>query len=302
MNIIKIRPQGLCIGVAKAINIINKTINNPHLPRPIYMLGNVVHNKNIVNAFIKKGVIVLEGSSRSEMLKQATTGTIIFTAHGVSDELRKHAQDKGLHIVDATCRDVEKTHQLILNKLKDDYQVYFYGVKNHPETEGILGLSSKIVLITDEDDPNSIPRTVNPKAVLTTQTTMSYLDANHLYLKMKTLLPQLELVEEVCNATRTRQTAIMEYRDQIDVLLVVGDPSSNNTNKLKEVSEKKAHLPTFFLENVNDLNEYDFTKFERIGITAGASTPDAIVAEIIEALKNPTPTYQTKLKDDDFIK
>ncbi|MGD9604731.1 MAG: 4-hydroxy-3-methylbut-2-enyl diphosphate reductase [Bacilli bacterium] len=302
MDIIKIKPQGFCMGVAKAINIINKTLNDPTVIRPIYMLGNVVHNKNIVNAFKNKGIIVLDGETRKEMLDMVISGTIIFTAHGVSDAIRQTAIDKGLFIVDATCKDVKKTHQLIKSKLNEGYIVYFYGVDHHPETEGILGLSDQIILVTDQSDLNDIPKTIDRKAVLTTQTTMSYLDVTNFYHRLKVFVPQLELVEEVCNATRLRQTAIIDYKNKLDLLIVVGDPNSNNTKMLKEVGEKKAQLKTLFLERVEDLTGQNLKNFHKIGVTAGASTPNAIVEEIINSLKNNDHIFKSHLKDDDFIK
>ncbi|OPZ33000.1 MAG: 4-hydroxy-3-methylbut-2-enyl diphosphate reductase [Tenericutes bacterium ADurb.BinA124] len=290
------------MGVAKAINIINKAINDPHIPRPLYMLGHLVHNKNIVNAFKQKGIIVLEGETRTEMLASIESGTVIFTAHGVSDNLYQQAQLKGLHIVDATCRYVAKTHQLISLKKSQGYQVYFYGVTNHPETEGVLGLSDDIILITKESNLNEVFRSPNPKAILTTQTTMSYLDVLDLYQRLRIFIPQLELGEEVCSATRARQTAIMDYKNQIDLLIVVGDPNSNNTKMLKNVGENKAHLPTLFLENIEGLNGLNLSNYQRIGITAGASTPDVIVEEIIAGLKQAQTIFKSNLQLDDYLK
>jgi len=300
MEIIKIKPQGICMGVARAINIINKVLQDENTKKPIYMLGNLVHNKNIVRAFQSKGIIVLEGQSRLEMLKSVDEGTVIFTAHGVSEDVRAEAFRKGLSIIDATCRDVEKTHEIIKEKLAQGYKILFYGVLGHPETEGVLGLSADITLVNDDSDLAAIPNG-NPKTLLTNQTTMSYIDVLNFYRKIKVLRPNLELLEEVCSATRNRQTAVIENKDNIDLLIVVGDPLSNNTRMLKETAEKKAGLTTVLVENIKGLEGFDFSPYQRVGITAGASTPDAIVEEIIANLKTKKPVFSSKLTDEDFL-
>src|SRR5690606_22251317 len=130
-------------------------------------------------------------------------GTIIFTAHGVSDEVRNLAKEKSLDIIDATCKDVTKTHNLIKEKLHEGYKVLFYGKLNHPETEGVLGISKEIILIEDNTNINTLPSYYD-KMIITNQTTMSYLDLIKKYEELKTIYPQLELMDEVCNATRKR--------------------------------------------------------------------------------------------------
>src|SRR5690554_180934 len=158
MEITKLTPRGFCKGVVNAIHIINKTLENNTYKKPIYMLGNIVHNKNVVEAFKSKGIIILDGESRVDMLKKINEGTVIFTAHGVSDEVRNIATMKGLDIVDATCKDVKKTHDVIKEKLLEGYLLLFYGKENHPETEGIIGISDEIILITDKTDLSTLPK------------------------------------------------------------------------------------------------------------------------------------------------
>jgi len=299
MNISKITPQGFCKGVTKAIYIINNALNNENVKRPIYMLGSIVHNKNIVQSFKNKGIIILDGDSRLKMLDKIENGTVIFTAHGVSEAVKEKAIQKGLDIIDATCRDVNKTHQIIKDKLKDGYKILFYGKKNHPETEGVLGISSNITVVDESIDIDSL-NNFTGKILLTTQTTMSYLDAQNYYKILKAKYPQLELLEEVCSATRKRQTAVIEAKD-IDLCIVVGDPLSNNSRMLKDVSEKIANVKSILVGTVEDLNNIDFSNFKNIGITAGASTPNAIVEEIIAALKTNEKIFISKLTDDDYI-
>src|SRR5690554_1672575 len=201
MKISKLTPRGFCKGVTYAIHVINKAIENKDLKRPIYILGNIVHNKNIVQTFKSKGIITLEGPSRVSMLEKIKEGTVIFTAHGVSDEVRDLASKKGLDVIDATCKDVTRTHNLIKDKLNEGYKVLFYGKLNHPETEGVLGIGREITLIEDNTNINILPVS-SDKMIITNQTTMSYLDLIKKYEELKKVYPQLELMDEVCSATR----------------------------------------------------------------------------------------------------
>ncbi|MCK9536058.1 MAG: 4-hydroxy-3-methylbut-2-enyl diphosphate reductase [Bacilli bacterium] len=283
MKIIKIKPQGFCKGVIYAINIVEKTLNDKNVKKPIYMLGNIVHNKNIVNSFRKKGIIVLEGQSREEMIEQVQSGTVIITAHGACNKIKTRAKEKGLTVIDATCRNVDRTHQLIKDKLDNGYIVYYYGKEKHPETEGVLGISSDITLITENTDLTLIPKNKG-KAFLTNQTTMSYFDVYQIYEKLKQIIPKLELGEEVCSATRRRQEAVLLYRETIDLCIVVGDALSNNTKKLKEVAEKNG-INAIQIEDASQLAYYDLSDYKTVGVTAGASTPNDIVDEVIAVLK-----------------
>lgn len=304
MEIIKITPQGLCKGVIKAINIINRTLDDPTVPQPIYMLGNLVHNDNIIRAFEEKGIIILEGKSRIELLDEINNGTVIFTAHGVADQVVKKAMHKGLHIVDATCHDVKRTHDLIKQTLQEGKVVFYYGKKNHPETEGTLLISKDIILIEDGFDINSLP-IISKKAILTNQTTMSYHDVIKLYNKLIQKYPQLELVDEICNATRFRQEAVIKMARYSDLCLIVGDKKSNNTQKLLETAEKFTQARCIKIEGVEDLNDINLDLYQSISITAGASTPKAIVEEIIDTLQKYPVTkkpFKTKLKGSDFLK
>ncbi len=290
MKIIKIEPQGFCGGVVYAINMVEKALAGENATKPIYMLGNVVHNKNVVRAFREKDVIVLEGASRDEMLEKIDSGTIIITAHGASDKIRNRAREKGLNIIDATCRHVTKTHELVKEKLSAGYGVYYYGKKNHPETEGILGISSAIILVSDDNNLDKLPK-CEGKAILTNQTTMSYLEVYRLYEKLRRIIPHLELAEEICDATRRRQEAVIAQKGKIDLCVVVGDTLSNNTRMLKETAEKNG-IKAIQVEGAAELDNYDFSPYETVGVTAGASTPKNIINDVIAALaaiKNTSP-------------
>lgn len=290
MDIIKVTPQGFCKGVIRAIAIINKALENPNLKKPIYMLGGLVHNKHIINAYQNKGIIIINE------LGDIHEGTIIITAHGISKHVLEEIKKRNLDVINATCFDVLKTHHLITKKINEGYDIIYYGKYNHPETKGILGIDPNIHLIENISDIAKL-NINNPKLAFTTQTTMGYLDVLEIIQKLKNKFPHLETYEDVCNATKLRQEALLNTND-VDLYIIVGDPTSNNTNKLKEICEKK-YRKCVMIENVNDLKNIDFKNVNRVAITAGASTPPAIVNEIIHALES--NDFTSNLKDEDYL-
>lgn len=298
MKIDKLTPRGFCKGVINAIYLINNALEDENLKRPIYMLGSIVHNKKVVEAYRNRGIIILDGPSREEMLEKVNEGTVIFTAHGVSDRVRQLAKDKGLDIIDATCKDVLKTHNLIKQKISEGYKILFFGTINHPETEGILGISDEIILITNNTNLSALPK-YDGKLIITNQTTMSYLDVINIYEKLKQIYPQLELADELCNATRKRQEAVMDANGY-DLIIVVGDKLSNNTKMLLNLASKKAKA--IQVETINDLKDFDLSSYNKIAITAGASTPKSIVDEIVFNLEHNTNKYMSNLVLDDYLK
>ncbi len=153
MQVVKISPRGYCYGVVDAMVLALQTARNLDLPRPIYILGMIVHNSHVTEAFKDEGIITLDGPNRLDILEQIDGGTVIFTAHGVSPEVRKRAKEKGLTVVDATCPDVTKTHDLIREKVGEGYAVIYIGKKNHPEPEGAIGIApGHVYLIEREED------------------------------------------------------------------------------------------------------------------------------------------------------
>ncbi|HHU56109.1 MAG TPA: 4-hydroxy-3-methylbut-2-enyl diphosphate reductase [Acholeplasmataceae bacterium] len=290
MEIVKITPQGFCKGVIRAIAIINKALENPNIKRPIYMLGGLVHNKHIINAYKNKGIIIIDS------IDNIHNGTIIITAHGISKKIIKEIKDRGLDIINATCFDVLKTHDLIQKKLDEGYDIILYGKSKHPETKGILGISDKINLIESINDIDNL-NINNLKLAFATQTTMGYSDVLKIIEKLKLKYPHIETYEEVCTATKLRQNALIETVDA-DLYIIVGDPTSNNTNKLREICEKM-NRKTVMIENTLDLKNINFEGINKVAITAGASTPPAIVNEIIDAIK--TKDFNTKLTDHDYL-
>ncbi|WP_204253981.1 4-hydroxy-3-methylbut-2-enyl diphosphate reductase [Mammaliicoccus sciuri] len=292
MEIIKITPRGYCYGVVDAMVIARNASLDKSLPRPIYILGMIVHNKHVTDAFESDGIITLDGPNRLKILEQIDEGTVIFTAHGVSPEVKRRAKEKGLVCIDATCPDVDNTHQLIREVKSNGYHVIYIGKKGHPEPEGAVGVAPDIVhLVQTLEDIDALPEELlNQKLIVTNQTTMSQWDVKHLIDELKVKYPHIEIHEEICLATQVRQEAVATQADQADLLIVVGDPNSNNSNRLAQVSKEIAHTNAYRIADLSELKLEWLQDVESVAVTAGASTPTPIVKEVIDYIKNYDPT------------
>jgi len=285
MEVIKISPRGYCYGVVDAMVLAKQTAQNLDLPRPIYILGMIVHNKHVTDAFEEDGVITLDGPNRLEILKKVDKGTVIFTAHGVSPEVRALAKEKGLTTVDATCPDVTVTHDLIRNKKDEGYEFIYIGKKGHPEPEGAIGVAPDFVhLVESEQDVEELSLK-GDKILITNQTTMSQWDVSTIINKALQKYPQAEVHNEICMATQVRQEAVAEQAGKADLLIVVGDPKSNNSNRLTQVSEEVAGTPSYRITGVNGLDLESLKGIKTVAVTSGASTPTPITKEVISFLE-----------------
>lgn len=291
MEIVKITPRGYCYGVVDAMVIARNASLDTSLPRPIYILGMIVHNKHVTDAFESDGIITLDGPNRLDILEKINEGTVIFTAHGVSPQVKARAKEKGLVCIDATCPDVENTHTLIRKKKAEGYHVIYIGKKGHPEPEGAVGVAPEIVhLVENKRDIDDLDEALkDQKLIVTNQTTMSQWDVSHLMDDLKDKFPHIEVHKEICLATQVRQEAVANQADQADVLIVVGDPKSNNSNRLAQVSKEIAHTEAYRVSDISELKSEWFKGKETIAITAGASTPTPIVKEVIDYVKNFDP-------------
>ncbi|CAM3798008.1 4-hydroxy-3-methylbut-2-enyl diphosphate reductase [Alkalicoccus chagannorensis] len=285
MEVMKISPRGYCYGVVDAMVMAKEAATNPDLPRPIYILGMIVHNKHVTDAFEEDGVVTLDGENRLDILRQVEKGTVIYTAHGVSPEVRQLADEKGLTAIDATCPDVTVTHDLIRGRKDQGYEFIYIGKRNHPEPEGAVGVAPDIVhLVEDMDDIEALD-IQSDKIIITNQTTMSQWDVNHLIKASSEKYPHAEIHNEICNATQVRQEAVAEQAGEADLLLVVGDPKSNNSNRLAQVSKEVAGTEAYRISNVNDINLEWLKERKKIAVTSGASTPTLITKEVIRFIE-----------------
>ncbi|MCE7699637.1 MAG: 4-hydroxy-3-methylbut-2-enyl diphosphate reductase [Methanobacterium paludis] len=283
MQVIKVSPRGYCYGVVGALVIARKAALDKNLPSPVYILGMIVHNQHVTDALAKEGIITLDGrgKSRIELLRKIDSGTVIFTAHGVSPEVRELAEKKGLHTIDATCPDVTRTHQLIKDKAAEGYQIVYIGKKGHPEPEGAMGVApDRVHLVETTEDVDRLTLSVE-KVIITNQTTMSQWDVSDLMDYIRKRFPQAETHSEICRATQTRQEAVASQAKDADLLLVVGDPRSNNSNRLAQVSIEIAHTPSHRIADLSELKLDWLEGIHKVAVTAGASTPTQLTKEVI---------------------
>lgn len=282
MEVIKVSPRGYCQGVVRAINIARKAAAD-HPGENIYMLGMIVHNRFIVDAFEKLGIICLEDSSRTrlQLLEDIPSGIVIFTAHGVSDQVYQRAAEKGLQCIDATCPDVRKTHDLVREHTADADVIYI-GKHRHPEAEGVIGISDRVYLVSDIPEADALPELKDP--LITCQTTLSLIDTADLIQHCLQRFPNARVMNEICNATTVRQQAVLNLRDT-DALFVVGDPHSNNSRQLKNAGTKAGIPHTYLLESVLDLREEMLQGVKRAAVTSGSSTPSVLTEQLIRTLQ-----------------
>lgn len=283
MEIISVVPRGYCQGVVRAIQIAHKTARE-HAHEPVYMLGMIVHNQFVVEACKKEGIQFIEspGKTRLELLDEIDHGIVIFTAHGISDAVRKKAADKHLTIVDASCPDVEKTHKLVKDHIAKGGDVLYIGKKGHPEAEGTVSLSDHVHLITSKEDINHLKGLHH--VLITNQTTLSILDTKDIIEACLEAYPDAQVSSEICNATRIRQEAVMHLKD-VDVLIVVGDKRSNNSNQLKQIGLSSGIQDAYLIDSVSDLKEDMVKGRNRIAVTSGSSTPNELTKQVIDFLK-----------------
>lgn len=282
MKVYQIVPRGYCKGVVRAIEIAKQ---QAHLENT-YILGMIVHNQYIVDALENLGIKTIDqkGASREELLDQIEEGTVIITAHGASDSVIKKAQAKNLNVINATCPDVIKTHDLIKDYLNKNIEILYIGKNGHPESEGALSIDTKhIHLIETKADLDKLDKDL--KYVITNQTTMSLYDVYDLCEYAKTILPNLTIAKETCQATTVRQTAIAKLDEEVDVVFIVGDPHSNNTKKLASIASSKANKTTYMIESVADITLEMLKDKQAAAVSSGASTPTYLTTQVINYLK-----------------
>ncbi|MFB9327420.1 4-hydroxy-3-methylbut-2-enyl diphosphate reductase [Paenibacillus aurantiacus] len=285
MEIVKISPRGYCYGVVDAMVMTLQAVKDQNLPRPIYILGMIVHNAHVTEAFKQEGVITLDGENRLEILEQVDKGTVIFTAHGVSPEVRNRAREKGLTVVDATCPDVTKTHDLISKKTAEGYDIIYIGKKGHPEPEGAIGVAPDRVHLIEREEEIDRLELPSERIIITNQTTMSQWDIRHLMQRLQEKFPHAEVHNEICLATQVRQEAVAGQAGQAELVIVVGDPRSNNSNRLAQVSEEIAGVTAYRVSDVSEIDREWLKGKSRVAVTSGASTPTPITKEVITYLE-----------------
>ncbi|MBN2877395.1 MAG: 4-hydroxy-3-methylbut-2-enyl diphosphate reductase [Bacilli bacterium] len=288
MEVISITPRGYCKGVTKAIKAVKDAWANPDTVKPIYILGFIVHNRYVIDELNQLGVITLDDrmTSRLELVDQIDSGTVVLSAHGTDPLVKKKLEEKGLDYIDATCEDVDRTFLLIQEYAEQGYHIFYIGKHKHPEALAAMSLTDSITLIETVDD---IPLNIAKPIFITNQTTFSQYEIKDLIQGIIDRYPHTILSEEICDATRMRQDAIIRYNQNVDLCYIVGDPRSNNTRNLAIISETVTNTRTKQIESVTDIDSLDLIGVNRVSVSSGASTPNHLTQEVIEFLKNYKP-------------
>ena len=284
MNIYLANPHGFCAGVDRAIDIVERALEI--FSAPIYVRHEVVHNRYVVSNLVKKGAVFVE-----ELNEIPDGATVIFSAHGVSQQVRNEANNRNLRIFDATCPLVTKVHLEVARHEKNAEDVILIGHTGHPEVEGTLGQykqnpHSNIYLVETVDDVNQL-EVKNPHALAyVTQTTLSIDDTKSIIDTLRNKFPDIQgpRKDDICYATQNRQDAVRELTDKVDVFLVIGSANSSNSNRLRELAEKQ-NVAAYLIDGVEDIDINWFDNAQSIGVTAGASAPEVLVHTVIMTLE-----------------
>ena len=298
MKVKKLIPQGYCKGVYNAIKETLAT-KEKYPNEKIYILGLVIHNKLIKEELEKLGIISLysKEKSRIELLENINEGIIILTAHGTDLELIKYIKSKNLKIVDTTCKYVSSTYELIENELNNNHEVIYIGIHNHPEATATISINrDKVHLIQNKEE--IINLNIKDKSpLITNQTTLSKNQINDIYNEIIKHYPLARISNEQCDATRLRQDAIINFNDDFDLIIVVGDKLSNNSKQLYNLAKNKCEA--CLVESILDLDINILKDKQYIGITSGASTPSSITNQIYEFISNfDTDNKKTHIKPE----
>ena len=301
-NIIKLQKQGFCYGVRRAIKMVIDAVHDDSIKKPIYLLGNLVHNSHIDELLKSLNVIVVDGEIRYTMLDNIPDGsTIVFSAHGVSQIVKDKAKEKNMFIIDTTCPHVEKTFKLIEQEaLTSD--IYFIGKKNHPESIAAKEISNKVYIYDKENIYQNSIDADNLKIAY--QTTMSFYDIEQTFNNIKSVYPKASIIDMICKVTEQRQNQLKNIENLnlkgTTLIIVVGDKKSNNSTKLYELASRIKNSDALFVEEVTELNLSNVRTYDNIVLASGTSTPEQLVDEIIDAINSDEVYVKSNLTSNDF--
>ena len=284
MRILLANPRGFCAGVDRAIDIVERAL--ALFGAPIYVRHEVVHNRHVVERLRELGAVFVE-----ELNEVPDDATVIFSAHGVSRAVQEEAARRQLNVFDATCPLVTKVHMEVTRYARDGREVVLIGHQGHPEVEGTMGQfdtsrGGRIVLVETPADVERLELKDPARLAFVTQTTLSVDDTTRVVDALRARFPQMSgpRKEDICYATQNRQDAVKKLLEECDVLVVVGSPSSSNSNRLREIAEKKS-IPGYLVDGAEDLRREWFEGKRAVGVTAGASAPEILVQQVIAKLE-----------------
>ena len=279
-EIVLAEPRGFCAGVDRAIEIVERALIK--YGAPIYVRHEIVHNTYVVNDLKAKGAIFIE-----ELSDVPAGATLVFSAHGVSQAVRREAAERGFSLFDATCPLVTKVHVEVAKLRKEGFEFLMIGHKGHPEVEGTMGqLFDGIYLVEDVADVAHAPVRNPERLAVVTQTTLSVDDTAGILAAVKRRFPNVREPkhQDICYATQNRQDAVKVLSPEVDVVIVVGSPTSSNSNRLRELAQRLGR-PTYMVDDAEALQPAWFNGAVRVGLTAGASAPDILVQQVIARLR-----------------
>ncbi len=281
MDVLLANPRGFCAGVDRAIAIVERAL--AQFGAPIYVRHEVVHNKFVVDDLRAKGAIFVEA------LDDVPAGaTLVFSAHGVPKSVRDEATARGLRVFDATCPLVTKVHVEVVKMHEQGREIVMIGHAGHPEVEGTMGqVTGRIHLVDSVADVDRLQIATPGNLAYVTQTTLSVDDAAHIVLALKRRFPAIvgPKTDDICYATQNRQDAVKLLAPQVDVVIVVGSPSSSNSNRLREVAANRG-TPAYMVDRADQIAPEWIAGKGRVGVTAGASAPEVLVNEVIDRLRS----------------
>ncbi|WP_304640809.1 4-hydroxy-3-methylbut-2-enyl diphosphate reductase [Pseudomonas sp.] len=294
MQIKLANPRGFCAGVDRAIEIVNRALEV--FGPPIYVRHEVVHNKFVVEDLRNRGAIFVE-----EIDEVPDDVIVIFSAHGVSQAVRKQAADRGLKVFDATCPLVTKVHLEVTKFSREGMECILIGHAGHPEVEGTLGQyddrnGGAIYLVEDEQDVAELQVRNPERLAFVTQTTLSMDDTARVIDALRARFPSIDgpRKDDICYATQNRQDAVKQLAAECDLVLVVGSPNSSNSNRLRELSERMG-TPAYLIDAASEIQSHWLEGVSNIGVTAGASAPDVLIRQVVEYLREKGATDAEEL-------
>nr|WP_320011693.1 4-hydroxy-3-methylbut-2-enyl diphosphate reductase [uncultured Desulfobulbus sp.] len=294
MNVLLANPRGFCAGVNRAISIVHQALER--FSPPVYVLHEIVHNTHVLEELRKRGALFVEE------LEEIPTGAVaIFSAHGVSKEVARQAKDLGLRTIDATCPLVSKVHRRMIRLYTQGYDVLVIGHKGHPEVEGTCGqVEGEVQVISKAAEVAGLQVRDPQKVGYVTQTTLSVDDTEEMLDALRMQFPQISEPErtDICYATTNRQKAVRRLADEVDLILIVGSKNSSNSNRLREVAELRK-TTAYLIDDASEINSDWLENVGTIGISAGASAPEHLVAEVIEWLREQGPVSVKEMEGEE---
>ena len=276
MEVIVAISAGFCFGVKRAVETVQNEMNQPK--RPIYTYGPIIHNETVVSELEREGVIAIKEDQSVDSLEP---GTVIIRSHGVTKEVMDQFSDTKFHVVDATCPFVLKIHKIVAKYSNDGYHIVIIGDEDHPEVQGIIGwiFSKKYSVISNEQEAEALSISKDIPLCIVSQTTFRYIKFHELLEILENKGYNISALNTICNATEERQKEASQIASKVDVMLVIGGKNSSNSQKLFDICKKECEN-TLFIQTKDDFDLSVLQSIQRVGITAGASTPNKIIEEV----------------------